>query len=379
MMLKFSVLTACLCLSAMAHAGDWSSGGGEILKTSTNPWFVQNTKDVHYCVEADPVYFGNLWKSPKEIIETAVAYWKTEFSRTWATDQIKIATQNFVYQPKCSAKTDITFYLGLLPPNSGIYIRDPRSFVSLAVRTGYDEVNLRGRGFVYVAPDDGPLSYEGAGLPKKAWHDRDGIKLTHVLIHELGHVFGLPHIERTIIMSERYPEYVVGVFALPGLDFIWPTLEGMNKEGNLLQGCYSGINQLVNYLNIPDAFPAVCIKVSYDLAKKRGEIKVSGPKSGYDNYIRLGVFTTNEMDTTSSGGVAVWMPEAQTVFPKFEPFQLVTGPQVFERTIVATYKSDAGGKSKPLLLTMASSNWKSGGTRTIGGVVGGKPVLNLMK
>ena len=34
-------------------AGEWNSGGGEFLADSLNPWFIQNTKIVTYCIEID--------------------------------------------------------------------------------------------------------------------------------------------------------------------------------------------------------------------------------------------------------------------------------------------------------------------------------------
>ncbi len=51
----------CFLLTLLAFPtlwAGWTSGGGELLRTAINPWFIQNTKVVHYCVLADEKNFG---------------------------------------------------------------------------------------------------------------------------------------------------------------------------------------------------------------------------------------------------------------------------------------------------------------------------------
>src|SRR4051812_27862966 len=52
--------------------GGWVSGGGELVRDTQNPWFIQNTASVSYCIEVDPNHF----KAPRDRIEAVV---KTAF------------------------------------------------------------------------------------------------------------------------------------------------------------------------------------------------------------------------------------------------------------------------------------------------------------
>ena len=81
--------------------------------------------------------------------------------------------------------------------------------IAAAVRTDYDPVNLRGKGFVYVSPERGRLAPGLPGLIPERWSDEKGL-FEKVLIHEIGHVFGIKHLDRTI-MDYEYVESVVSI------------------------------------------------------------------------------------------------------------------------------------------------------------------------
>lgn len=231
----------------LALAGGWISSGGELLRDAHNPWFIHNTSVVRYCVQVDA---ASISISEAKVVETlgrALQYWQGEFtslnfmldvwdkSRTYTA---RAGTQRFDLQ-SCDGKEDIRFQFGfgtLTPdqkeffegrPNPTVFNRLP-DVVGISVRTHYDSVNLKGRGFVYIGSDRGPVSVNipagSAGMNSvitDVWSKP--ARLFHVLVHELGHVYGLAHMgngeyvvdtgawqrSNRQIMAENYPERAV--------------------------------------------------------------------------------------------------------------------------------------------------------------------------
>jgi hypothetical protein len=58
--------------------GGMSTGGGELIKDSANPWFIQNTGEVTYCIEMDSNNFHQDLEVVRKMIDKAFAYWRTE-------------------------------------------------------------------------------------------------------------------------------------------------------------------------------------------------------------------------------------------------------------------------------------------------------------
>ncbi|MFN7733487.1 MAG: hypothetical protein ACK5OB_16440 [Pirellula sp.] len=215
-------------LPTIALAGDWSSGGGAILRNANNPWFLENTKEVSYCIKFDTKSFSDLPTPLPEIVETAFKYWKTQMSDLNATTNgypiskdpkvdyviIRVATQKFAYNAKCSGNEDITFQFGVLDSKQKKFFGKSSGIIGAAVRTDYDEVNLKGKGFVYITADKGSNQYEGDHLRPNAWHEGKSGLLFRAVVHELGHVFGLSHGGEGI-MAESYSESLLRDRAVP--------------------------------------------------------------------------------------------------------------------------------------------------------------------
>ncbi len=210
---------------ACASYGGWVSGGGNILRNANNPWFLENTKTVTYCILSDPNTFADVPTSPAILIEKALSYWKKQMAdpaavtdgyavhsntpiESIATEKyvtVEVATQEFVFNPRCYGNEDLTFQLGVLNSEQREFLQDRSPIIGAAVRTSYDEVQLRGRGFIYIAPDSGKNGYKGEHLRPKGWHEGNGGLLFRAIAHELGHVFGLAHGGEGM-MSESYSE-----------------------------------------------------------------------------------------------------------------------------------------------------------------------------
>jgi len=199
---------------AAADSGGWVSSGGELLKDSRNPWFLKNTKQVKYCID----YAADGLSVTREFVEASVLrsleYWKLEFAELPVeTNEIGLGQQEFTLVESCNdAELRLQFGHKTLTAAQLDYIRRPKDFakdfVGLAVRTSYDPVNLQGRGFIFINSDVGPDRFVPSTAVEGAWSYP--YVLDAVLMHELGHIFGLPHIGHAFsLMSEGFPEMMV--------------------------------------------------------------------------------------------------------------------------------------------------------------------------
>ncbi len=192
----------------------WVSSGGEIFADRTNPWFLQNVPNVNYCVVVDQQTVSLPAARVHELIHLSFAFWKKEFksflvnSGKRVINPPEVAIQNFEEVP-CTGTEDLKFQFGYgtLSSDQASYLEHQDEYVGIAVRTSYDRVNLRGKGFVYIASDKGPhRTPQGPAYIEAPWA-YDGL-LFRVLTHELGHVFGLPHIGQGL-MSATFPNYIL--------------------------------------------------------------------------------------------------------------------------------------------------------------------------
>lgn len=178
-------------LVSTASAGAWVSGGGEVVGTTRNTWFLHNTPEVKYCLARTPDAFAPSDASVSEALHAAVRYWREEFSQTTAPafPELKVATQTFT-RVDCGRGEDLRIHLGGLPDEAAARLGGVDRYLSLLVRTDYDAKTMRGRGFLYLAPDAGANAH--SVLKSHGGWSKSGL-LKHALAHELGHLFGLQH------------------------------------------------------------------------------------------------------------------------------------------------------------------------------------------
>jgi hypothetical protein len=180
--------------------GTITSGGGYIFGYEANPWFVGNTKVVKYCVEIDRVNFG-LEQSKVEIaISEAISSWKKAFatnpfshSEVLPANILVLGTQDFVQVDCANDDVDLRFQFGVLSAAQTRLVGRPQDFVAFTKETSYDEAQMHGKGFIYVSPESGPLRPTVDDMAEHFWQFSDGLLLELALMHELGHVFGIPH------------------------------------------------------------------------------------------------------------------------------------------------------------------------------------------
>jgi hypothetical protein len=217
----FFLLAACHGGNQMAAVQDapkgWVSSGGEIFDDSQNPWFLDDGKPIRYCVELDSATFSSPPDEVRRQIHAAISYWQNEFDAYAKSggELIKPPLARFE-ETSCTDETELRFKLGSgsLSAESIAYLSRLAPHVSLAVRTEYDRTMLRGKGFIYIASDQGQTRYpQGEAFVDRPWQ-HPGL-LWRILVHEMGHVLGIPHFGYGI-MSAHYPERILKAEAYKG-------------------------------------------------------------------------------------------------------------------------------------------------------------------
>ncbi len=187
-----------LCVSAHITAvfdGGGTSAGADLIKDGINPWWLQNTKEVKYCIDVDTATVSATPEKIELLIQKALHYWKVQFSVQLLQSETVplIATQTFLKTSCDKATLQFKVGMGTLKSTEKVYLPEPDKTVGLTVRTEYDPVQLVGKGFIYISSDK--LKDRKLGIlngVESPWR-YDGL-LYWILVHELGHVFGIPHI-----------------------------------------------------------------------------------------------------------------------------------------------------------------------------------------
>jgi hypothetical protein len=336
--LKLLIILA-FSLPHPAFAGTISSGGGRIFRFENNPWYLENTKQVRYCIDVNESDFGVDYWTLAQRIEKGLDLWKAAFDETGEEyysgssseklepyGQLRAATQTFVRVP-CGPSVDIKMQFGSLTDNQRQWMDDPKLYVGNSVRTEYDLENLSSRGFIYLAPTQGELKPLVENLPSDLWRQFDYLALDLVLWHELGHVFGVGHDSLgsdSMLMSEMLPMYVASrefIHAITKMTSedrrqIRLTLEPKRQLNSRNEGRYLGcgpqspIQGATEYqpLGIPVADQCTLIELT-DTA-----IKIYSSLNSDAEWVLRGTVKTYASGSSGTAGMRVWLPESQVVF-----------------------------------------------------------------
>ncbi len=323
--------------------GDWISSGGETLRDAHNPWWLKNTTHVDYCIEIDTTSLSASADKVEQAVTQSLAYWKTEFARTVTFfedpyDQLKswnhvgAGRQEFRRVP-CSDAVELRFQFGYgtLTETQKSFLKNPLRFVAVAVRTHYDERLLRGKGFIFIGSDVGPHRFAPDTQAERVWSYETALQLA--VIHELGHVFGIPH------LGNRYSLMGAGILELFTHKAMAPILGQVTETHNespffipapKRRGCSSDEKQKERWQRFfaletrPD-----CLTFRFDEADRhfhvhghdeKGTTKIEGGRIG-ELALKVGSWPTS--------GVIVFLNSLQTVFPTLDPklpLGLLMGP-----------------------------------------------------
>ncbi len=268
-------------------------------------------------MDIDEANFGITRARAVQIVQMQLDWWKRQFALAETVfDDHGVGKQRFLIGA-CDDTTDLRVQFGTLTPEQ---MRDwpkyvvgrPNSFVGVAVRTHYDTVNMRGKGFVYLSPQSGPLQVEwNPGQLRRPWSVLDGTLAGAVLTHEFGHVFG--YVDGSLrLMSERVPEALLREGNLNKLrkDLLWPDLFLWSKSERIV--CIGDDNDEMGgrrYLALPTG--PMCLGVTLS----RDELRVSVTRDRGKTW-KLHARGKVSFNSRSSNHVdrLIFLPNGQTVF-----------------------------------------------------------------
>jgi len=339
--------------------GGWVSSGGELFRDAHNPWFVKNTKTVYYCIRIDQSTITAELNEIKSAVKDSIQYWTSELSRVddgTIEGRFNLGSQSFEEVTCDDTKLDlrILFGFGTLNTKELEFLKDPTKYIGITVRTEYDIENLKGKGFIYISSDIGEKAYDNPGtLIEKAW-GRPKI-LRYALMHEFGHIFGLPHmgtgLMAEVFLNQILNKNIVGIFeAAPVETFILPP--------NLISSCDEFPYMLKKeFFGIPSDHKCIQVKQMAPLG-----VEISSRKDEKSEFLVIGTIKNLNFEISDFSGrpsSILQLTDKQKVFSPaetaFRSFML--GPILNELGMKGTFVPVKPGPPKSVYLKITPTSF----------------------
>lgn len=332
MKLMYGLFVAIL-FAPLTAIGGWTSAGGDLQTDRLNPWWLENTVSVRYCIAVDNDTFT---ASPDDLdrsFRAAVDYWRGQFHGRVNKYNARIASQAFERVNCTAPQIDLEILAGpgaLSAEQAGALAPRLDTVVGVAVLTDYDRRLLRGHGFIYLAAD--------AQLTWHPWGDKR--RLQRLLTHELGHVFGVPHIRHTV-MDETLPDQLMRIQSTQSWDELVDLAVGPHYAMQFCPWQGSGLffTQQKKTSN-PNGSLERCIRIT--------PTPTSSGEPSYEIFDletgeKFGDLSPKDLvEEQSEYPVQVRLTEAQTVFPSNAGAQVAGNLVLYTRSHMFTYVHSSG-------------------------------------
>lgn len=181
------------------ESGEKGNGAETWIDVNNSAWFTNSTLWPRACYQVDPGFGVSRETIAKAVNEAEHAWWNYVHSKQIEVSIRMLNSWNIV---ECYGDEDIVYYFGSKPQEVQDALSKFTRPVAFAYRTEVDVAAGKSRGFIWVAPQ-GALTTGSAVYPD--WSQR--YNLTGILMHELGHVYGVDHVSLTI-MDERVADFL---------------------------------------------------------------------------------------------------------------------------------------------------------------------------
>jgi hypothetical protein len=177
---------------AVEDSGGWSGNGGGPNRVQDNVWFLGD-EPVRYCIQRDAAY-PLTYTDLQSMTRRSIQAWQQFFQQyqigpaqaTTAALQNLQLHMSFQFVEVNCAQAELEIYFGLENESIRLYREMNESDgLGLALRRSYDHKEHRQQGYIWIQN-----------------FTQDPRKIEHILLHELGHVFGMKH-DTVFVMDRR--------------------------------------------------------------------------------------------------------------------------------------------------------------------------------
>lgn len=184
-----------------AHSGGYSGGGGDHQDIGTGTaWYIGNKK-ISYCIEKS-ANFGVGTVDLQQTFEKAAATWRQYILQRHIQMDLPPEHRlnlNFQYQGACQGSENLRLYFGVDSPEVVEAKKKYQKPYALSYRESYDVATGMGKGFIWLAQTGSLFPLAGdTGFPN--W--TKPFTVHGMMLHELGHVLGVGHLDGTIMREE---------------------------------------------------------------------------------------------------------------------------------------------------------------------------------
>ncbi len=373
--LRVIVATTMLLVTSECLAG-WISGGtGELRGDSGNPWFLDIPEQegaLTYCVDADEAAMGLSRANLIAAVSDSLNFWQRQMPGAHVPtgpgdSKVVVKTGPFVFRDQpCDDSFDLAFQLGKIStPKQIKFIADQKvdlnHYVGFAARLSYDK-NLKGTGFIYIAPENGSLRPVGDQLLDKFWTSDGNMmyRLSAVITHEIGHVFGIAHFgDAGQLMGQDFPEKIV-TSNFTASHILWK-IRDMFRAGDktYFEHCFKGAMPTDLSLVLGLAPTDTCIRI-----RLTGDGLFIYATDDIDLPMKLVAqmfFKDSTWRERYHEVTRLWLPQDRNVFrdvPTYE--KALSGPSVVETMVAGQLVTMNQPKARPALLIVDSLNFQLG-------------------